>query len=38
MMGCKAGQGFHLGRPMTNRDILVFFVGADAELRALARA
>jgi diguanylate cyclase (GGDEF)-like protein len=38
MMGCKAGQGFHLGRPMTNRDFLAFLDRADTELRALARA
>ena len=38
MMGCKAGQGFHLGRPMPARDFLGYLDRAGNELSVLARA
>jgi EAL domain-containing protein (putative c-di-GMP-specific phosphodiesterase class I) len=38
MMGCRSGQGFHLGRPMSNREFLAYIDRADNELAALARA
>jgi predicted signal transduction protein with EAL and GGDEF domain len=38
MMGCKSGQGFHLGRPMSNREFLAYLDRAVSELAVLARA